>query len=488
MSQISKLARKRAIDSLQEELRAEKDEWNGETSEFISALISLKRGINGRGDKNKGLPPSKITEEFPGQVSSFLSETAHKGSRVFELANKIIGDQNQYASHKKNALEEFEIRLVASERKDFSDFEKVGSWWGSVFYNKIKNHRKLDEIDRALRKRLLESCTKFKSSFKNFEGQILDDENPIGIPMAISSLTTTLFTMVADLIPTFLKLKKFRVNKKDELGEKKPSNSDPKNKGKDKESLPSASLTPEQTNAIKLLQEQLVSIGVIVAHLKSIMKDDKLKQLDMLYDNFSKKLSTLLILKDKDPNEKDKIQKLFSETTDLATKLFLIFEESLGKEESLDKYLEKIKPTAAEKTSVQKEQKLLLKEASNAISRWLDKKVLSLKKSPLAKIKLDVVDQSLEVRKAIDEFMDLIEKQEIWPEELVEKFELIVGHSTILAQRIELLANIYNSDERRNIRPKNFYIQNITVADLRKLREAKSKLEAYSSFFGEENE
>ena len=53
MSQISKLARKRAIDSLQEELRAEKDEWNGETSEFISALISLKKGINGRGDKNK---------------------------------------------------------------------------------------------------------------------------------------------------------------------------------------------------------------------------------------------------------------------------------------------------------------------------------------------------------------------------------------------------------------------------------------------------
>lgn len=104
MSQISKLARKRAIDSLQEELRAEKDEWNGETSEFISALISLKKGINGRGDKNKGLPPSKITEEFSGQISSFLSETAHKGSRVFELANKIIGDQNQYASHKKKCI------------------------------------------------------------------------------------------------------------------------------------------------------------------------------------------------------------------------------------------------------------------------------------------------------------------------------------------------------------------------------------------------
>ena len=482
MSQISRLARKRAIDSLQEELRAEKDEWNGETSEFISALISLKKGINGRGDKNKGLPPSKITEEFSGQVSSFLSETAHKGSRVFELANKIIGDQNQYASHKKNALEEFEMRLVASEKNSLL---KEASWFGSVFYNKLKNHRKLDEIDRALRQRLLESCGKFKSSFKNFEGQILDDDNPIGIPMAISSLTTTLFTMVADLIPTFLKLKKFRVNKKDELGEKKPLISTP---SKDKESLPSTILSEDQIKSIALMQEQFVSIGVIVAHLKSILKDDKLKQLESIYDDFSKKLSTLLILKDKDPAEKDKVQSLFSETTDLATKLFLIFEESLGKEESLDKYLEKIKPTTATKTSVEKEQKLLLKEASNAVSRWLDKKVLSLKKSPFAKIKLDVVNQSLEVRKAIDEFMDLIEKQEIWPEELAEKFELIVGHSAILAQRIELLANIYNSEERRNIRPKNFYVQNITVADLRKLREAKSKLEAYKSFFGEEDE
>ena len=84
--------------------------------------------------------------------------------------------------------------------------------------------------------------------------------------------------------------------------------------------------------------------------------------------------------------------------------------------------------------------------------------------------------------------MNLIEKKEIWPAELVEKFELIAGHSAILAQRIELLANIYNSEERRNVRPKNFYVQNITVADLRKLRESKSKLEAYSTYFGEDDE
>ena len=116
----TKIARKVSSDSSQERLRQHKADWNAATSELIaeinefkSHLISLKRGINGRGDPKAGLPISNIKNPLPPEIKSYLSGVASEfqglnsafGSLVGG-ANSIISEQNQYAQTRRKSSKE----------------------------------------------------------------------------------------------------------------------------------------------------------------------------------------------------------------------------------------------------------------------------------------------------------------------------------------------------------------------------------------------
>lgn len=496
MSDLLKIGRKKAINPEQEKIREEKDSWNGEVSDYISALISLKKGVNGRGDKNTGLPPSKITEVMPDQISSYLSETSSRSHRIFELANRIIRDQNEYATHRTsskqaNALESFEKNLIASElieknsNVSIDNIEVQGSWWGSRWWAKNIGFRKLQENEKIVRRHILESCSNHKDQLKKFENFIVDTNNPVSIPMSSSILTSLLFTMATDLLPTFFLLRKIQLGEEKNIPNSDFINetvSDLKNKSK---TLPESELTDEISNQINKLEENLPSIGVIVGFIKSkISSEEKLKILNDTYDEFSKKAQTLIQLNKKtdyDSSVLKTIKKLIKEVDSAEFILNSIFEEILGKEISYEGYLKKINVSKSAFLEVEKDLFFVKKAANNAISRWYGKKILKVKKNPTAEIRLSIVEKSLQTRESLNSFMNRIELNDSEPAELGKKLLYVINDIVSLSDKIEQLCKIYVSEIRREVKPKDIpsVLREIKQIDFKRMRESRLTLESY---------
>jgi hypothetical protein len=95
--------RKKSKDPRQEALRSLKDQWNASVSSFISDVISLKRGVNGRGDANKGIAPSKIQDPLPGEISSLLSALTSDFQALTSGVGAIEAAQANYSQTRRKS-------------------------------------------------------------------------------------------------------------------------------------------------------------------------------------------------------------------------------------------------------------------------------------------------------------------------------------------------------------------------------------------------
>jgi hypothetical protein len=84
-------------DPVQQRLREHKRHWSDSTSEFIAKLIAFKRGLNGRGDAQAGIPPSSIKEALPGEVGGILDQLASQFQGLVQDAGSIMDEQAHYA-------------------------------------------------------------------------------------------------------------------------------------------------------------------------------------------------------------------------------------------------------------------------------------------------------------------------------------------------------------------------------------------------------
>lgn len=98
---MEKISRKKSNDPVQESLRSRKDKWNSMVKDLISKIIAFKRGVNGRGDSQYGLPPSNIKDPFPSEISSFLNTLSSNFEEVAREAARIQADQASYSQNRK---------------------------------------------------------------------------------------------------------------------------------------------------------------------------------------------------------------------------------------------------------------------------------------------------------------------------------------------------------------------------------------------------
>lgn len=134
-------ARTRSTDPVQEHLRERKSVWNKACSEFIArlnafkpALISFKRGLNGRGDQKAGLPISTIKEPLPNEISGYLghvgggfNELASEFATLVSEANGIVQEQAQYAEHRRKHQEQAQQMHHAADYTEADDMLIVES-------------------------------------------------------------------------------------------------------------------------------------------------------------------------------------------------------------------------------------------------------------------------------------------------------------------------------------------------------------------------
>lgn len=95
----------KSTDPVQQALRDHKKRWNLASKEFIKRLIAFKKGINGRGAPNYGLPVSNIKDPMPTEIGSFLNELSGNFQQLAEEALQIEKEQTNYSQNRKKPVD-----------------------------------------------------------------------------------------------------------------------------------------------------------------------------------------------------------------------------------------------------------------------------------------------------------------------------------------------------------------------------------------------
>lgn len=199
---MDKLARKRSPDPKQEALREKKDQWNSHTSDLINDLIALKRGLNGRGDKEKNLPPSSIKESFPPQVGAYLQDVANSAAKVIQEAKTIVQQQQEYSQtrrrRKKTSYQERELIKLA-------ELISEASWWGSRAYSRFVSLRNMPARQRNQVVDMMYALADIKSKLKVFEDNLLKS-NKKGIADSFTNLNSLIHDYASNVLKPAKKL------------------------------------------------------------------------------------------------------------------------------------------------------------------------------------------------------------------------------------------------------------------------------------------
>lgn len=137
---IKEAARKRMADPEAEALVSHKEVWNHHASQLIWKLIAFKKGLNGRGDAEAGIPPSHIKSPLPSEVSGLLSELAAEYGSLMQDAGGIIHQQDEFSQHHLQASHIDETIIVLAELEAQAGLFDFGKRVGKSVW---KNTKKL---------------------------------------------------------------------------------------------------------------------------------------------------------------------------------------------------------------------------------------------------------------------------------------------------------------------------------------------------------
>lgn len=472
MHSMNKFARTRSSDPEQEKLRAAKDEWNEEVSLLISELIAFKRAVNGRGDKNFGIPPSSIKDPLPPQVSSLMGLISTQSNKVVNDASKIEQLQSYYSAHRRKG------KIASAE-----SLTAEASWWGSRLWAYFALLKKVDRAERRLRLQMISSCQELMSDIKDFEKLVTAYKAPNSIPASVSRLSETLYSLLGDLAVSFDKLIELQSAKKDIAKDVKPNNAPEEQSQKD-ETVPPPMVEPTENQEgaeyaqFQALKAQQTAIQMVVLHLLSLdeVSDSDKKRLEDNENKFQTKITTYNNLMNRKDVENvvntdklmDAIQKHYRILQDIVSKY-------LGNSDftSLISTLEN-KISLVQQASEHLE--WLEKQAVSSIDHWLNQKLLAINPSNMDKIRIDVADIAGRLRKEIDGFSDLLEQGEPI-EALVKQFQMIKKSIVSLITRLQALSNVYETRIRPLNNDEDSDFQPIDGKIMRRLEKIKLELE-----------
>jgi hypothetical protein len=111
MQESIKLARSKAKDPEQENIRQLKQDWNSKTSDFVSSLIQFKKLMNGR-ESEFYKQKSKITEPIPVEPSIVIQTLAQNFKDLAEQAYGIGNKQKEYSRNRQSRRKEASNKIT----------------------------------------------------------------------------------------------------------------------------------------------------------------------------------------------------------------------------------------------------------------------------------------------------------------------------------------------------------------------------------------
>lgn len=97
MDLVEKNARGRSKDPVQENLKEHKSTWNEKTSKFITLLIALKQGLNGKPVPALNIPAGRLHDPIPDSVIGLLDQMAGIYEELTQTAKQIVQEQQSHA-------------------------------------------------------------------------------------------------------------------------------------------------------------------------------------------------------------------------------------------------------------------------------------------------------------------------------------------------------------------------------------------------------
>lgn len=488
---ITKEARGHSADPEQEKLRDAKDAWNHEVSLLIAELIAFKRGINGRGDKNLGIPPSSIKDPLPNQVSSYLGTIVNQGGKVQEIARSIIDFQTHYSQvrKKKQTAASKEYPLIVE-----------ASWWGSRLWSYVSLLKRVEKEERKLRHRMISSLAEYHHDFLKVESKILARKDPDSVPDTLTLLINIFFDIQMNLLAPFIELDKIYQAKtviQDKIPEE-TSNSNETVTINETAEVPAAitTETPADYSVDNILSISNMLMGskpyldIIINHMQNpenskLNSDNKLflkKQFQLFnkalsgINGFNHQLGTAKIDEDKLKIRYEILLRSYDHIKSILSQAFPNFNSI-----TISNFSEVAEQIAKSLSTTAYIDFGLIKESDNFLSRWFNKSLLSFNPDNFDKTKLDLLQSFENIKHLSEDLSDSLEDSDTIFPMLKSKLSYLCQEILKASEIIRNLSRKYQNDIQRARKQKGEKFRDIREEDLRRLNEISNIFKAFVS-------
>jgi hypothetical protein len=497
---ITKNARKRSEDPVQESLRQHKDEWNGEASLLIAQLIAFKRGLNGRGEPRVGLPPSSIKNPLPNEVAQYLEQLTTRYEQLITDARNIIHEQENYANNRKKSQKELAEMGVTSGQID--ELTKYSSWWGSRVWTYVKNYTSpkywlFGEEDIKDRMNILSISVRVTQHFENIENHLVSkDEDSIALAVHEFLKYTEIFnklllpkvkgmvarhaknaitesdTAIVENQPTEIGVQQSEQisepleNKQTDIIESEIQPTDLSGKISDYEPKNQIDIETKQQSNVEVDFDIDVDIDKVIEIQKDLLDASEVIRVMSLFGtdqtiilkskSLLKKIKSLadsvkIIYRTgkhlKNENDLKLLKQSYSQLLNTYSELNNLCSDAFGFPQGVysfatlsNKVQDKLKTKAELITDA-----YIYKLAHNYLSRWFNRQRLKVFPSSTEQLKLQAVNKVLILIDNADKFQDVLEDKESSVFLLTEKLKDIALNSASFVNDLHGLALIYNS-------------------------------------------
>jgi len=449
-------ARKRSDDPVQEALRQHKDTWNHEASLLIAQLIAFKRGLNGRGEPKVGLPPGSIKDPVPNEIGSYLDQLADRYNRLISDAHKIIEEQNHYSENRKKGLKE--------QTANFDpEIMKIASWWGSRALTYTKNQYLNPKYwlskneSTKIRMIVLKISTDLIKKLKIIDGDIVSNDIN-ATPNAVydfDKFVSSFNKLLISNLKKIIEIEKINETQHAENSSKNNFKETVNESGREDESVlsgefdsaekfPNIREESESKNSEKIDIKQILSDIVYCGRLVEIMNLLKIDQKDVIFFESSVKALRKLLDSISISNEGsfDNAINSYNDLKLLSAKLLKVNNDSFLKQLSQANDILLAKTSAI---SLDFE-----KLAKKSFKRFLDRQKLKILPDSMDRIKLDCSKKITNLINLIDDFQNLLEKNEQNLDVLISKVNNIIDAISETADDLYYLAKTHNDNYEQN--------------------------------------
>lgn len=417
-------------DPVQSHLRQHKHEWSLKAKTLRISLALLSRSVNGKPVPALSLPKGKITDPLPSQIEMMSKRLKAEFLTLFEDLDSIVAEQAEYASQRQERIKERGLKAqqpiqpateqpaqntaITSSADD--QLIKEASNPFTRLFTYIKTPFIFGDKDRWAKLKLLRISANLNKILIEVDSNLLD-RSRFTIPKAVYVAKDFVHKFEHDLINRFISL----LTSKAVVPVKELSEGEPP-----KENAGYLPDVEEMAQKVSNIQKEVMKLEIKINELN--LEPQLKRDIDQMVGELtSSQIRFNKVKRTKNPFEIQNSYNRILELYDLLIKTFNKLSVSMT--------------TAGDNP-------YLIKEASTALTRWIQEKFLRISTKRDATLRLAAHNSVASMRGDLDSFMNSLQKNNASTEELTKSLINISVYLKNLLTYLNELADVHNNSEK----------------------------------------